>query len=150
MPDPTSASLLTIFLTNQDQHCPQCQYNLRNLQGTRCPECGEELVLRVNMAEPRQRLLIAGLIGLSAGAGLNGLLLIYLFLRVSARSGGQFFFRFGMVNAVGLIVEALAITLWLVLWRKIRRRSVLVRWLLVGICWSLTLIDLLVFAYFIQ
>jgi predicted amidophosphoribosyltransferase len=54
--DDACDTFLTAFLAGRDQPCPQCQYNLRDLQGTRCPECGEELALRVNIAEPRQRL----------------------------------------------------------------------------------------------
>jgi hypothetical protein len=41
-----------------------------------CPECGELLVLRVGVAEPKQGTLIAGLVGLSAVAGFNALMLL--------------------------------------------------------------------------
>ena len=44
----------------------------------RCPECGEQLLLRINLVEPKLGAMIAGLVGLSAGAGFSGLLLIYL------------------------------------------------------------------------
>ena len=38
---PTSeASLLQDFLRDRDVTCPRCAYNLRNLVGNRCPECG--------------------------------------------------------------------------------------------------------------
>ena len=67
--------LLAQFLSTRDVPCPGCGYNLRHLASARCPECAEEIRLGVHLAEPRQGLLIAGLIGLSAGAGLPGLLL---------------------------------------------------------------------------
>src|SRR5258708_6757298 len=79
---PSPTELLQLFLTDRDTPCPQCGYNLRSLRDERCPECGETLVLRVNVAEPRQGALITGLIGLSAGAGLSGLLLIYIAIQV--------------------------------------------------------------------
>ena len=73
---------LIAFLAGRDVLCPQCDYNLRDLRVARCPECGEPLVLRVNLAEPKQGLLIAGLVSLSAGAGLSGLLIIYFLVKV--------------------------------------------------------------------
>ena len=42
--------VLRRFLHNRDAPCPRCGYNLRNLEGARCPECGDELVLRVNLS----------------------------------------------------------------------------------------------------
>jgi hypothetical protein len=77
-----SAEQLRRFLAGRDVACPQCEYNLRDLKVPRCPECGEDLVLRVNLAEPKLRLLITGLIALAAGAGLNGLLLIFLVIQL--------------------------------------------------------------------
>jgi hypothetical protein len=80
--------LLKAFLCDRDVACPQCDYNLRNLHGSRCPECGEVLTLGVNLVEPRQKLLIAGLIGLAAGVGFNGLLMIYLCIQMLERHWG--------------------------------------------------------------
>jgi predicted RNA-binding Zn-ribbon protein involved in translation (DUF1610 family) len=145
-PDP---SLLSTFLTNRDQPCPQCDYNLRNLQGTRCPECGEELVLRVNVAEPRQKLLITGLIGLSAGAGFNGLLLIYaviLGIRGQRIDDQQFWYTCG----IGLLVEGAAVFRCLRWWRAIRRLPVSLRLALAVSCWVLTLIDIVIFSFTIR
>src|SRR5690242_19299363 len=76
------ADLLIRFLAERDAPCPTCGYNLRNLQGTRCPECGDDLVLKVNVADARLAPLISGLVGLSAGAGLNGLLVLYGLIRL--------------------------------------------------------------------
>src|SRR4051812_44145979 len=72
--------LLLQFLAGRDVECPQCRYNLRDLQSDLCPECGERIALRVQLVEPRQAAPIVGLIGLSAGVGFNALLILYAFL----------------------------------------------------------------------
>src|SRR3954454_6328468 len=69
---------LLSFVRDRDVECPGCGYNLRNLCNDRCPECGEEIQLGVRLAEPKQAAPIAGLVGLAAGFGLGGLLLIYI------------------------------------------------------------------------
>jgi len=40
--------LLTHYFANRDISCPTCGYNLRDLRGDHCPECGQtlEIVLR--------------------------------------------------------------------------------------------------------
>src|SRR5438874_1764600 len=73
--------LLREYLAGRDTHCPLCGYNLRDLVGNRCPECGERITLQVNAVEPRLAAPIAGLVGLSAGAGLSGLLLVYVMIQ---------------------------------------------------------------------
>src|SRR6185369_3667260 len=73
-------AMLHSFLAERDAACPGCGYNLRNLQGNRCPECGDELTLRVNLVEPKLGAFITGLVGLSAGAGFNGMMLLWVFM----------------------------------------------------------------------
>lgn len=68
------------FLADRDQPCPECGYNLRDLQTSICPECGESLT--VESFEPLQpttwtqdfswaihklNLMCIGLVGLSTG-----------------------------------------------------------------------------------
>src|SRR5205823_14867222 len=72
-PASDDAAMLKQYLGSRDVPCPHCNYNLRNLTSNVCPECGEEVTLRVQSLEPRQAAPIAGLVLLSAGAGLNGL-----------------------------------------------------------------------------
>jgi hypothetical protein len=143
-----SAEQLRNYLAGRDAPCPQCRYNLRNLHGSRCPECGEELVLRVNLAEPKQRLLIAGLIGLSAGAGMNGLLLVYLAIQILTRPFrlGGWNWTFLEVNAIGLVVEGTVLAAWLWQWRSIRRASLGIRVRLTILCWVLTGANILLFS----
>ena len=68
-----AAELMLIqFLSERDASCPLCQYNLRNLQNPRCPECGMRLSLSVATAEPLMKpwlLLVMPLVA-SAGFGM--------------------------------------------------------------------------------
>jgi hypothetical protein len=41
-PSSPSGHLLR-FVAGRDVHCPSCEYNVRDLQNDRCPECGERL-----------------------------------------------------------------------------------------------------------
>ena len=145
-----TAELLRAFLDGRDTACPACGYNLRNLQGSRCPECGDELALRVGLVEPRQGALIAGLIGLAAGAGLSGLLILYVMLtELFHRLRGPDA-RFWYLTIGGFLVEGAAIVLWLRLWRRIRRLPASTKSLLVAGCWTLTFLNLIVFTMFIR
>jgi hypothetical protein len=159
MPEPAiqaemevSPDLLCTFLNGRDVPCPNCNYNLRDLQGPLCPECGEKIVLRASLAEPKQGLLIAGLVGLSAGAGLNGLLLIYiaiLSIRGIFHLDRQAWTFFGL-TAGGLVVEGGATALWIFNWRRIRRLQFTSRLYLMLAAWVLTLIDIIVFSFSIR
>ena len=121
------------------------------MPGTRCPECGDRLALRLGLAEPRIGTLVAGLIGLSAGAGLNGLLLVYLAVMVSTRNrGGPDVWQFGTVNGCGFLVEGLAVAAWLTRWPWVRRTGPGVRAALVAACWMLTLANITVFSFTIR
>jgi hypothetical protein len=140
---------LVQFLTDRDQPCPDCSYNLRNLRGRRCPECGAELTLRVNLVEPRQRLLIAGLIGLSAGAGFNGLLIIYVII-VLIRFHGPLPPEFFPIVFTGFVVLAAIACCWLLFWRKLRRMSTSLRLILTLTCWALSLADIVIFSLTIR
>ena len=142
---------LTAFLAGRDAACPGCGYNLRDLQGSRCPECGDMLVLRVGLVDPKQGAPIAGLIGLAAGAGLNGLLLLYIAIQLALyRIGFPELQRFVLLNSVGLLVQGGAIAFWLRKWRAIRRFPTKRRWIMVAGCWALTLTNLIIFSLSIR
>jgi hypothetical protein len=146
---PTDATLLQTFLADRDTACPRCRYNLRNLSGSRCPECGDELLLRIGITEPRQTGAIAGLIALSAGAGLNGLLLGYYLINMARlRDMGEPAFLW--VNVGGFLVQGAALAAWLKFWRRIHRRSRVGKALLLTGCWLLVLANLVIFSWLVD
>lgn len=140
--------MLLRYLAGRDVPCPRCDYNLRDLVGDRCPECGDQLVIRVNRVEPRIAALIAGLVGLSAGVGLNGLLLIYAAFVMRLRNGMAM--DFITCNAIGFLVEGIALWVWLKTWRLIRRLSPKAQWRWAIGCWLLTAANLTYFTLTIQ
>jgi hypothetical protein len=153
--DPTipSTDMLRDFLAGRDVECPQCHYNLRDLAGDRCPECGDQLVLRVNIAEPKLGAMIAGLVGLSAGAGFSGLLLIYIVIQLMMRqgfSGGGDFPKFVCLAGWGFFVEGPLAIFWVQKWRRIRHFSRITRIELVAGCWLITLVNIVLFSLLIK
>jgi len=135
------AAILKLFLEDRDQPCPQCGYNLRDLAGNKCPECGEEIVLRLHFAEPKQAAALAGLIALAAGVGFNVLLLLFL-IAVRDPLRPEIF----PPLALGAVVFLGATALWLKMWRPIRRLGAVRRWVLVCVCVLFVLSDLIAFA----
>jgi len=144
----SGTDLLREYLAERDVACPSCQYNLRNLTSATCPECGERLVLLVRSADPRQAAPLAGLIFLSAGAGLNGLLLIYGVVKIFYNHQRYGFEKFLWVNSIGLVVMTALILLWLKCWRYLRRLES--RWLLAACCLLASLADLIGFSIVIN
>ena len=139
--------LLERYLAERDIVCPGCAYNLRGLTSDRCPECGDRLELSLRLVEPRQGPLIAGLVGLSAGAGLGGLLLIYgaivaLILRPMGPNWSGFFWT----NAIGFAVHLVALLLWIRYWHPIRRMNPWGRRMFLIGCWALPLAFVVIFA----
>jgi DNA-directed RNA polymerase subunit RPC12/RpoP len=140
------SNLLREYLADRDVPCPQCAYNLRALTGDTCPECGDRIILRVGLVEPRQAALIAGLIALACGAGFNAMLLIVVLIEIPSWDAPRVF---GVV-AIGLVAFGTMLALWLVRWRWIRARPVRQRWGLVVACWIAVLADLAAFITFVQ
>ena len=149
--DSAEVDLLPAFLAARDVACPGCGYNLGGLREPRCPECGEAIVLRVGLVEPRKAAGIAGLIGLAAGAGMNGLLLGYALIRTTFfhdTLGGMEAFLW--LNLGGLLVEGGATVFWLRRWKNIRRLPAQRKVFLVAGCWGLTLLNLVLFSLFVR
>jgi hypothetical protein len=143
--DEMPADLLAAHLARRDEPCPCCGYNLRGLRSARCPECAQELVLRVNLREPRLAGYVAGIVGLAAGVGFSGLLLIYAIIVFGFVRGGGWVPRFVLTTGGGLLVEGLLLWLWIRNGSRIRRFQRRARvWLVVG-CWILTVTNLFVF-----
>jgi hypothetical protein len=138
------------FIRDRDVDCPGCGYNLRSLTSGRCPECGEELTLGLQLVEPRQAAPIAGLIGLASGLGLAGLLLIFAaIVTILMRRGGDLG-EFVLINSVGFLIHGAAVLLWVRNWKRIRRMKSATRWLLVAAAWAMPLIFVVVFSVFVQ
>lgn len=66
---PHDADLLTAYLSERDEPCPRCGYNLRNLISNRCPECGDFIRLSVALIEPRLAAYITTLVACCFGFG---------------------------------------------------------------------------------
>jgi len=145
------ADLLREFLAGRDVSCPACGYNLRDLVGDVCPECGDRIKLSVRLTEPRQASLIAGLIALSAGAGMNVLLLIYaIIVTLFLRSMGGELGKFVTINIVEGTVMGVMLLAWVHEWNRVRRLPPTQRWGLVSCCCAATLIDVVVFTVVIH
>src|SRR5688572_30604696 len=112
---------LTAFLSGREAACPGCEYNLRDLTTDRCPECGQSIQLALRLVEPRQGALIAGLVGLAAGAGFGGLLLVYVLIVLIVRNGrGMPPPEFFWIITVGFIAHGIGLGLWVRNWSRIR------------------------------
>jgi hypothetical protein len=96
--------LLREFLRERDVECPACGYNLRDLEGARCPECREVLRLQVGCQRARFGLFIAALTP-CVFSGIAGLLLLVPILLEGNAPGGivqldSFGLSSGLVGAI--------------------------------------------------
>jgi hypothetical protein len=143
--------MLREYLLDRDVPCPGCGYNLRALGISTCPECGQEIELRVGLVHPKMAGFIAGLIGLSAGAGFNGLLLIYVYIAFVVHRGmGGPPHEFYTVCGSGFLVFAAGAFVWIARGRRIRKLALGVRCALVGFCWLALLADIVLFSIMIR
>jgi hypothetical protein len=124
-----SAGHVTRFLVGRDEPCPSCSYNLRNLTTDSCPECGLRLQLKVSMSDANMGAFIAGVIGLSMGAGFFLVLSGYLIWMIFAAS---FLVRTSLQDSlpvfVMLMVQVMALIWWLRHRRTVRRWPWRMRW----------------------
>lgn len=128
-------NLLRAFLTGRDAPCPFCAYNLRDLTGNVCPECGEKLILAVRPAAARLGLWVAAIIGASVGAGFCGMVLgwfAYEFLVDGFSMGIHHWWPL----LVGFIVQGGLIAALLRYGGRARRCSSGVRWLIALAAWA--------------
>ncbi len=78
---PHDADLLTAYLSERDEPCPLCGYNLRNLTSNRCPECGDFIRLSIVSIEPRLAAYITTLVACCLGFGGGTLFGIVVLIR---------------------------------------------------------------------
>jgi len=94
-----------------------CRYNLRDLIGNRCPECGRSIVLSVKAAEFNLATFTAGVVILAAGAGFFAMALLYglkRWLNGELRPDDLW------VTAIVLVINIAAIVVWIRAWRLLR------------------------------
>ena len=130
MPD-----LLQTFLHDRDVSCPNCAYNLRDLTSDRCPECGQQITLGVQLARPRLAQFIAGIAPLAMTVGFYVLLFAMATIESLASSDYE---EIGEYVAMLLIPGILSFGLLLawVRWRgRVRRALLPVRICLITACW---------------
>jgi len=143
---PHAEPVLQAFVAERDTPCPGCGYSLRGLKTSRCPECNEELVLELRLAEPRLTswlLTIAGpFAGMVGGAGVL-IVVTIIALRVgglgSMRTPETWVFLYIPLFALG----SGAMLVWRLMLRPTRRwfrglGGAARAWVVVG-CWILPL-----------
>jgi hypothetical protein len=128
-------SLLPTYLAHRDEPCPSCGYNLRALKTDRCPECNQQLVLRVGLAEPRMAAFITGVVGLAMGLGFSVILAVFIAIdRLTNNYSTGIEWQEFWPMVIGSMVLGVALWCWLH-WRgAIRRASAGIRCTLAALC----------------
>ncbi len=80
---------LVEFLQDRDAPCPLCGYNLRNLTGDVCPECGQKLRLTVGVHHVQFGWFLATVTP-SLFSGIAAVLILILILAAKATGAGPF------------------------------------------------------------
>jgi hypothetical protein len=131
-------TLLQQFVADRDVPCPACNYNLRGLSSSSCPECAQPLVLRVALAEPALISFLAAIVGIALGAGFNGLLVIYFFVSEGFNISRRELREVGLGALLPFLVEA-AVLLALIRHRGwFQRRSRAHQTVVIAACWLIT------------
>ncbi|MEO1008620.1 MAG: hypothetical protein AAFX79_08640 [Planctomycetota bacterium] len=145
--DDGPGELLRTYLRDRDLPCPTCRYNLRDLRGSTCPECGDELELRLSSARPRLGFFIGVLLPLAMGLGFYGLVgtIVVFFLLVEGF--GEPGLAAAMLGGFALVFGMLVLV-WCRRWHRARlwtagRRAGLLAWAWLGLALSLLLFYLL-------
>jgi hypothetical protein len=145
-PDPTdpafrrSREKLIDFLSDSDTPCPACNYNLRALTTTRCPECNQELILQVGLAEPRLAWFITGLVGIGMGLGFSSLLLAYALYWMLLRRGGPMPSTFMLPVLSGTVFGSILLGFWLLARKRLRPQGPWARWCAVLVAGAASLV----------
>ena len=135
--------MLTEYLASRDEACPGCGYNLRGLVGDRCPECNQQLSLRVALTETKLGPFIAAVVGLATGAGFNGLLLLYGVIMFRSRGNAPGLFL--PITGAGLAVFGIALFVILRRRNAFRLAQPAIRTFIIVACWLLVVASFVVF-----
>ena len=104
------AGRLVEFLQDRDEPCPLCDYNLRNLTGDDCPECGRKLRLTVGPLHGRFGWFLATVTP-SLFSGIAAVLTLVLILVALATGAGPLPPVVFVLNFFGFASGALAAVL---------------------------------------
>ena len=120
-----------------------CGYNLHRLRGSKCPECGQALELRVALVNPRLGLFYTGLVGLAAGVGFASLVFLWGLIMILSQGGPEIW------HLTLLAGEAIAMTLLLLTWIRCSGRFRLLttaqRGLLASSTWLVSIAMMFIF-----
>ncbi len=113
----SEADHLRHFLKGRDAKCPECQYNLRDLESASCPECGNALKLVLRCEEMAQIIWIILVILICAPIGLGILIGSYIIeaIRFSPSLTREDFIL-GVV--VLYYIAGIPLAIWLIIKRK--------------------------------
>jgi hypothetical protein len=136
MTGPQDTPPLQQFLAEHDVPCPRCGYNLRGATADTCPECGDRVELRVGLVEPRMAASITTLVAISVGLGGSALFGGLVLVEEPRWFGRELS---GVLLLVQLAVTAVAMPVFLLLRRRLRRAPWSVQWIVSAVAWTVVL-----------
>jgi hypothetical protein len=144
------ATTLAEFLADRDEPCPSCGYNLRGMQSGVCPECRQELVLGVQLAEPKLKAFIATVLGLAVGGGFSAMLVGYVIVSEVAMRRASVPPDFFRAVIPGVVVCGVPLAVLLVKRRAFSRLSEVARVGWAVLAWILAIGNLVYFTAFVR
>ena len=136
---------LAAYLLHRDVACPACTYNLRGLATDRCPECHQQLVISVSLAEPPIVQFVLATIGLAACGASFGTWILIMTTTSMVKSGfppSRLVIIFILVPLAGVVVDVIFV--WAFLAARGRRwfgrRDRRGRWAIVAGFWAMSLL----------
>ena len=149
---PAGDDLLRVFLSGRDAECPFCGYNLRDLASDQCPECGERVRLSLQAVNAKIGWAVAGLMGLTTGAGFSLLMSIFfitLFMRRSF-ADHHMWMDFWMIMVLPLTIQSMLVWWWLRRWGWLRRLPLAQRIMAAGAAWFVPLLNIIIFSIYLK
>lgn len=138
-PEDGGIHMLRAYLSDRDEACPSCRYNLRGLDGRHCPECGQTLMLRVGLESPNMAAFIVGLVALASALGFNALMFIFFLLLPlvmgRGRSSSPEMPLWLTVTGIGVLISVPGLLIWVRQGGRIRRMEARSRWAWAFLLW---------------
>ncbi len=138
----SSNDLLKEFLSERSTPCPSCGYDLRNLTGSSCPECGQRLQLSVTLVYHNLPAYVVGLVSIGMSLGYSAIASGFiLFASLNGRlrnpSGA-----FVVCIVLTLLISIALLVVWIRISHWLRRQSPFRRWTLATACVALPIMDM--------